>query len=98
MEIAFLVIYQLLKKGIEIYLKGTNTIAGSGICIFDAYKNLLKLGYTESQAVQMTSYNSAQYLKINNLGYVGKNYIADLVELNQHNEIVNVYIDGQVVN
>ncbi|MGZ9453776.1 N-acetylglucosamine-6-phosphate deacetylase [Mycoplasma sp. AC157] len=90
-----LVVY---KKAKVIKLLATNTIAGSGIVIHDAFKNILKLGYSLNEAVKMTSYNAFRYLGIQNLGKIEENYLADFLILDSKNySIKKVYINGEVV-
>ncbi|MCU4706517.1 N-acetylglucosamine-6-phosphate deacetylase [Mycoplasma sp. CSL7503-lung] len=88
----------VIKKGNLITLKGTNTIAGSGITIHDAFKNIVKIGYSLNDAVKMTSYNSAKYLNIQNLGKIESGFLADLVILDKDTlKIKEVYIDGKKI-
>ncbi|WP_322875482.1 amidohydrolase family protein [Mycoplasmopsis felis] len=87
------------KNKLRIVLKGTNTIAGSGITIHDAFKNLIKIGVSMQNAVKLTSYNSAKYLKLENeIGVISPNYFADIVLLDTKNlKIKNVYINGNLI-
>ncbi|WP_036458657.1 N-acetylglucosamine-6-phosphate deacetylase [Mycoplasma leonicaptivi] len=89
----------ITKKGLKITLKGTDTIAGSGITIHDAFKNLIKIGVSFENAVKLTSYNSAKYLKLENeIGVISQNYFADIVLLNPKTlELENVYINGEQI-
>ncbi|TDV22703.1 N-acetylglucosamine 6-phosphate deacetylase [Mycoplasmopsis mustelae] len=88
----------VVKKGLKITLKDSKTIAGSGICIHDAFKNLIKIGVHPCDVVKMTSYNSAKYLNLDNqLGKIQKNYLADLVLMDTKYRIKHVYINGQKI-
>lgn len=83
------------KKNLLIVIKGTNTIAGSGICLHDSFKNLISIGVSINDAVRMTSWNAVQNLKLTNIGYIGKNYYADFVVMDKNNfKIKDVYING----
>ncbi|EFF41079.1 N-acetylglucosamine-6-phosphate deacetylase [Mycoplasmopsis alligatoris] len=85
------------KKGLLITLKGTNTIAGSGISIYDAFKNLISLGIGLSKIVQMTSYNAAKNSNLKNIAQIKKDYIADLILMDKEYNIKKVYIEGKEV-
>ncbi|WP_036452588.1 N-acetylglucosamine-6-phosphate deacetylase [Mycoplasma buteonis] len=86
------------KEGLAIYLKGTKTIAGSGIALIDAFRNLIKIGISLEDAVAMTSYNAAKYLKKDKLGYISKDKFADFVLLEPKEfKILNVYINGNEI-
>lgn len=86
------------KKGLKIVLKGTNTIAGSGITLIDAFKNIVSLGYSMNDAVKVTSYNTAKYLKRVDLGRIEVGATADIVILNKSTLDVNTtFIDGKEV-
>ncbi|WP_426461189.1 N-acetylglucosamine-6-phosphate deacetylase [Mycoplasma hafezii] len=86
------------KEGKAIYLKGTKTIAGSGIAIIDAFWNLIEIGVPIKDAVAMTSYNSAQYLNKPELGYIDVDKTADLVLLAKKDlKLLQVYIDGKPI-
>ncbi|APJ38232.1 N-acetylglucosamine-6-phosphate deacetylase [Mycoplasmopsis pullorum] len=85
------------KHGIAITLAGTNTIAGSGISLYDSFKNLIKIGYTIQEAVQMCSYNPAVASKVEQIGYIKENYYADFVLLDQNLNIEHVYVNGKEI-
>lgn len=86
------------KNGLLITLKGTNTIAGSGISIHDAFRNLVSLGVPLQDVVKMTSYNSAIYLKRNDIGRIEEKKIADIVIMDKNTyDIQEVYISGKKV-
>ncbi|ADE19844.1 N-acetylglucosamine-6-phosphate deacetylase [Mycoplasma crocodyli] len=83
------------KKGLLITLDGTNTIAGSGICLYDAFKNLASLNVPLSKIVKMTSYNAAKNCNLKNTAQIKKNYIADLVIMDNELNILDVYVEGR---
>ncbi|MGZ9800584.1 N-acetylglucosamine-6-phosphate deacetylase [Mycoplasma sp. AC1221] len=89
----------VIKDGLKITLKDSNTIAGSGISIHDAFKNLLSINVKSCDAVKMTSYNAAKYLGLNKkLGKIRTGYLADIVLMDYNWNIKSVYIDGKKVN
>ena len=74
-----------------------NILAGSTINMLDTFKNLIKINFSLQQAVAMTSYNAAQYLNENDNGKIDKGYCANLIVLNQHFDIKEVYLYGNLV-
>lgn len=84
----------ITKHGKQIFLKGTNTIAGSAINIFDSFQNLLKLGYNIQDIIKMTSFNAAQNSKLEHTGYITEGNYADIVLLDDNYNISEVYVDG----
>lgn len=84
----------ITKKGSMITLSGQKTIAGSAATMHDCYKNLIKLGYKETEVVAMTSYNASQYAGDKTIGEIKEGKCADIVVLDAKNEIKKVYING----
>lgn len=84
----------VVKKGIRITLKDTETIAGAGIAMIDNFKNLISLGYDIKDVVAMTSFNAAQSLGID-LGEIKEGKQADLVILDKNLNIEKVLVKGE---
>ncbi len=82
------------KKGLLITLKGTETIAGSGVCMHDNFRNLIKLGYDIKDVVAMTSHNAAQNFKVD-LGEIREGKEADLIVMDKDFNIKQVLIKGE---
>ncbi|WP_027120451.1 N-acetylglucosamine-6-phosphate deacetylase [Mycoplasmopsis lipofaciens] len=83
------------KKGLLITLDGTNTIAGSGICIYDSVKFLRQLNYSFNDIVKLTSYNSAKNCNLNNTALIKEGYDADFIILDENTlDLEEVYING----
>ena len=78
------------------YRKSDNVIAGSAMTMIDSIKNLVSWGLSLEQAVQMSSANPAQILKIPNKGIIAPGYDADLVVFNQDFHIIHTILNGQI--
>ena len=46
----------------------------------------------------MTSYNAAQYIKENELGYIGENKISNILVLDKTLKIKQIYLNGIKIN
>ena len=78
------------------YRKSDNVIAGSAMTMIDSVKNLVSWGLAVEQAVQMSSANPAQVLKLSNKGIIAPGYDADLVVFNQDFHIIHTILNGQI--
>lgn len=78
------------------YRKSDNVIAGSAMTMIDSVKNLVSWGLSVEQAVQMSSANPAQVLKLSNKGIIAPGYDADLVVFNQDFHIIHTILNGQI--
>tara|TARA_B100001750_G_C15448631_1_gene567662 strand:- start:78 stop:1169 length:1092 start_codon:yes stop_codon:yes gene_type:complete len=74
-----------------------NILAGSVVTMLDTFKNLIKINFSLQQAVAMTSYHAAQYLKENDKGKIERGFCANLLVLNQQYNIKEVYLYGDLV-
>ncbi len=85
------------KKGAFLTLKGTDTIAGSGVTMIECFRNIIWYSAaTISDAVRMSSFNAAKQLKINNkVGIIKSGLIADVIILNEYLEIIEVFVKGK---
>ena len=82
------------KKNKIAVVKKTNALAGSIINMHDTFSNLIELKFSLNEAVKMTSYNAAQYLKKNDLGYIGENKISNILILDKTLKIKEIYLNG----
>ena len=73
------------------------TLAGSVINMHNTFKNLIKINFSLKQAVAMTSYHAAKYLNEKDKGKIEKGFCANLVVLDNHYDIKQVYFYGQLV-
>ena len=86
------------KKNKIAVVKKTNALAGSIINMHETFFNLIKLKFSLNEAVKMTSYNAAQYLQINDLGYIGENKISNILVIDQNLNIKEIYLNGIKIN
>ncbi|MDC0038003.1 amidohydrolase family protein [Alphaproteobacteria bacterium] len=82
------------KKNKIAVVKKTNALAGSVINMYDTFSNLIKLKFSLNEVVKMTSYNAAQYLQKNDLGYIGENKISNILVLDKSLRIKKIYLNG----
>ena len=82
----------------KVVVKKTNALAGSVINMHDTFSNLIKLKFSLNEAVKMTSYNAAQYIKENELGYIGENKISNILVLDKTLKIKQIYLNGIKIN
>jgi len=85
---------EITKSNNQVFLKNTSTLAGSVIDMHATFKNLLKIGYENKNAVAMTSYNASKYLNLNNIGIIKKNYKSNFLVLDQNYDIIDIYLNG----
>ena len=84
------------KKG-KALINGT-TLAGSVVNMHTIFKNLIKINFSLSQAVAMTSYHASLYLNELDKGIVQEGLCANLVILDSNLEIKEVYLYGNLVS
>ena len=86
------------KKDKIAVLEGTNSLAGSIINMHDTFLNLKQLNFSLNDIVKMTSFNAAKYLGIDDLGYLGKNKISNILVLDKNFNLKEIYLDGIKIN
>ena len=86
------------KKDKIAVLKGTNSLAGSIINMHDTFLNLKQLNFSLNDVVKMTSFNAAKYLGIEDLGYLGKNKISNILVLDKNFNLKEIYLNGIKIN
>ena len=79
-------------------LKGTNSLAGSIVNMHDTFLNLKKLDFSLNDVVKMTSYNAAEYLQINDFGYIGENKVSNILVLDKNLNLKEIYLNGIKIN
>ncbi len=89
---------EIEKRNGIVVIKNSNTLAGSIVNMHDTFSNLIKLKFSLNEAVQMTSYNAAQYLGINELGYIGEEKISNILVLDKNLKIKEIYLKGIKIN
>jgi N-acetylglucosamine-6-phosphate deacetylase len=88
---------RVIKKGQRITLENGTTLAGSAITMLDAFRNLVGLGLTLEQAVEMTSARAAEYLGLRDIGRIEAGARASLVKLDENLELHGIWVDGESV-
>ena len=75
----------------------TGPVAGSTLRYFNGLKRLVRVtGLPLSEAIRATSLNQAESLGIKDRGKLEKNYIADIVLLNQNFDVLTTICEGVV--
>jgi len=89
----------VIKKNDRVTLKESGTLAGSITTMITGFKNLLKITNNNWQdCVKMTSYNSAKQVGIaQETGNIACNLWADLVVLDENNDIFLTICEGNIV-
>jgi len=88
---------RVIKKGQRITLENGTTLAGSGITMLDAFRNLISLGLSLEQAAEMTSARQAEYLGLQDVGRIEPGARACLVKLNEDLRLQGVWVDGESI-
>ena len=86
------------KKNNTVYLKYTNTLAGSVITMHETFKNLVNMNFSLEEAVKMTSYNASKYLKLENVGMVKQENISNFVVLDKNLNLLKIFFNGDIVS
>ena len=75
----------------------TGPVAGSTLRYFNGLKRLVRVtGLPLSEAIRATSLNQAESLGIKDRGKLEKNYVADIVLLNQNFDVLTTICEGVV--
>ena len=75
------------------------TLAGSLVFLDSAFRNLFAAGIIDlAKFLKFASLNVAQHLRMNDLGYIGKNQTADLVlwDEKKNFQVNTTIINGQI--
>ena len=86
------------KKDNIAVLKNSATLAGSVIDMHTTFKNLLQMNFSLEEAVEMTSYNAAQYIDKKKLGCIKKNAISNILVLDNFFKLKDIYLNGKKVD
>lgn len=88
----------IVKKNDIVYLKDTNTLAGSIASFNNCWKNMINItNCSLLEAVKMSSVNAAKKLNIFDItGSIAINKLADIVVLDEHYEIVLTICEGVI--
>ena len=77
--------------------KADEVIIGSGITMYDGFRNLLDFGVKVEDAVKMTSVNPAEIMKQSHIGMISPGNDADLVIMDRNFNLVETIIGGKFV-
>lgn len=86
------------KKKNKVFLKNTDTLAGSVITMHETFKNLVNMNFSLEEAVKMTSYTASKYLKLQNLGMLKKENISNFVVLDKNLNLLKVFLNGELIS
>ena len=86
---------RVFKKG-NIVKLNNNTLGGSVLTMQQAFKNLLKIGFSIIEAVQMTSTNAAKYLNRKDIGNLNVGSYANILVLDKNFNILKVFLNGKI--
>ena len=78
-------------------MKLNNNLAGSILTMHQAFKNLVKIGFSIVEAVQMTSTNASKYLNKKDIGNLNVGSQANLLVLDKDLNIFKVFLHGKEV-
>ena len=76
--------------------KSDDLLIGSGITMYDGFKNLLKFGVSPENAVKMASVNPAAIMKQSGKGMIIPGYDADLLVFDNQFNIKHTIIGGKL--
>jgi N-acetylglucosamine-6-phosphate deacetylase len=89
--------HRVIKQGQRITLENGTTLAGSAITMLDAFRNLISLGLSLEQAVEMTSARQAEYLGLPDVGRIEPGARACLVKLDEDLRLEGVWVNGESI-
>ena len=89
--------HRIVKRGRRVTLTDGKTLAGSAITMLDAFRNLLSLGVSLEEAVEMTSRRQAEYLGRNDLGRIEPGARACLIRLGDSLDLEAVWVNGRSI-
>lgn len=89
----------IVEKGV-CKLLSTGSLAGSTLTMDKAFKNIVKLGYSLTDAAAMASATPAKSINVDEklkIGDIRAGYVADIAILNKELEVVKTIIEGSIV-
>ena len=87
---------KVFKKG-NIVKLNNNTLGGSILTMQQAFKNLLKIGFSIIEAVQMTSTNAAKYLNRKDIGNLNVGSYANFLVFDKDFNILKIFLNGKII-
>jgi N-acetylglucosamine-6-phosphate deacetylase len=89
---------KVIKRGLQVTLEGSDTLASSAITLSDAVRNLVSIGVPLAEAATMASTRPAEYLGLTDLGLIAPGARASLVQLDAALRVEGVWIDGDGID
>ena len=89
---------EIEKNNNKVCLNGTSTLAGSVVNMHDTFLNLLKMKISIQDAVRMTSYSAAKFLKKDDIGVIDDGTKANFLILDHDFNIKSIYLNGKLIN
>jgi N-acetylglucosamine-6-phosphate deacetylase len=89
---------EIEKKNNKVCLNGTSTLAGSVVNMHDTFLNLLKMKISIQDAVRMTSYSAAKFLKKDDIAVIDDGKKANFLILDHDFNIKSIYLNGKLIN
>ena len=86
------------KTGLRVTLDDGKTLAGSAITLIDAFRNLVRIGFSLEQVSAMTASRQAAYLGRNDIGRIVQGASASLIRLDEALALDTVLVDGVAVD
>lgn len=77
--------------------KDDDVIIGSGITMYDGFRNLIEYGVSIEDAVKMCSFNPARIMKLAKKGMLVPNYDADLLIMDKDFNLIDTIINGNFI-
>ena len=77
--------------------KADEVIIGSGITMYDGFRNLLEFGVRVEDAVKMTSVNPAEIMKQNGKGMIIPGFDADLLIMDKDFNLIDTVVGGKFI-
>ena len=72
-------------------------IIGSGITLYDGFRNLSEYGVSPEDAIRMASVNPAQIMKQAGKGMIVPGYDADLIIMDKNFNLVDTMAGGKFI-
>jgi N-acetylglucosamine-6-phosphate deacetylase len=89
--------YEVYKKNRVVKLN-EDTLGGSIVTMDKAFNNLIKIGFSIQEAVKMTSTNAARYLDRKDIGHISKEAKANLLVLDSKLNLIEIYLNGNLIS
>lgn len=77
--------------------KSDGVIAGSGLTLKKAVKNVMEFGYNRTDAIRFATSNPARIMHYSHKGYLGPSYDSDIIVMDKQCSIKLVMINGRIV-